>query len=128
MPANPHGSKQRAAFIKELEGKYHETIDLEEAIETQLERVERLCRRATVFISYSRQDRALAGRMYDSLIKHDYSVWIDVDQIPAGSNWMQVVTSAIDRAVARGFVLLLLSPNFVQSEVVVASIVLCKSF
>jgi hypothetical protein len=50
-----------AAFIKELDGKYHETIDLEEAIETQLERIERLCRRATVFLSYSYMDRAFVA-------------------------------------------------------------------
>ena len=107
-----------AAFIKELDGKYHETIDLEEAIETQLERIERLCRRATVFLSYARNDRAFVDRMYDALIKHDYSVWLDREQLKGSDLWMQEVTSAIDRAVARGFVLLLLSPNSVRSEVI----------
>ncbi len=107
-----------AAFIKELEGKYHETIDLKEPIETQLERIERLCRRATVFVSCSAQDRPIANRMHDALIKHDYSVWLDTEALPAGSNWMQEITSAIDRAVARGFVLLLLSPNSVRSQFV----------
>ena len=112
-----------AAFIKELEGKYHETIDLKEAIEAQLERIDRLCRRATVFLSYSVKDRPFAGRMHDALIKkHDYSVWLDTAALPAGSNWMQEITSAIDRAVARGFVLLLLSPSSVQSQFVMHEI------
>jgi hypothetical protein len=110
------------AFIKELEGKYHETVDLKEAIEAQLERIDRLCRRATVFLSYSVKDRPFADRMRDALIKHDYSVWLDTASLPAGSNWMQEIAGAIDRAVNRGFVLLLLSPNSVQSQFVMHEI------
>ena len=107
-----------AAFIKELEGKYHETIDLKEAIETQLERVERLCRRATVFLASSVQDYPFAGRMFDALIKHDYSVFLDAETLPAGNNVMQAINRVIDKAVARGFVLLLLSLNSVRSQFV----------
>lgn len=109
------------AFIKDLEGKYHETIDLKEAIEAQLDRVDRLCRRATVFLSYSRHDLPFAQRMREALIKRDYSVWIDTT-IAAGSNWMDEITGAIDRAVARGFVLLLLSPSSVQSQFIMHEI------
>jgi TIR domain len=103
-------------FIKQLEGKYHQTIDLNGAIETQLEQIEHLCRRATVFISRSARDLSFAVRMEDALTKHDYSVWFDREAIQAGDMWMQEITRRIDGALARGFVLLLLSPNSVQSE------------
>jgi hypothetical protein len=106
------------AFIKQLEGKYHETIDLNDAIETQLERVERLCRRATVFISRSAEDLPFAFRMADALEKHDYSVWLDVEKIPGNDLWMEVITRQIDRALARGFVLVLLSQNSLRSKFV----------
>ncbi len=103
------------AYIKELQGKYYEQIDLNEAIETQIERIDRLCKRVTVFISYSRTDEPHARRIHEALAKKDYSVWVDTALAP-GSNWMQEIANAIDRAVERGFVLVLLSPNSVRSQ------------
>lgn len=116
---NARGSswvQAEVAYIKKLQGKYHEQIDLSEAIETQIERIDRLCKRATAFLSYHRADRPYARRVRDALTKHDYSVWFDIEAIAPGSNWQQEITSAIDRAVERGFVLVLLSTNSVQAK------------
>jgi hypothetical protein len=46
--------------------------------------------------------------MQDALLKHDYSVWIGAD-VPPDSDWRQALENGIDRAVERGFVLILLS-------------------
>lgn len=119
--ANARGSswvQAEVAYIKELQGKYHEEIDLNEAIETQIERIDRLCKRATVFLSYHRADLPHARRISESLVKQDYSVWLDTEALAPGSNWQQEITSAIDKAVERGFVLVLLSSNSVRSEFV----------
>src|SRR3990172_8611201 len=93
------------ARVEDLEGKYHEQINLNEAIESQIERIDRLCKRVTVFVSYSHADEPHARRIQEALAKNDYSVWVDT-AIAAGSNWMQEIASAIDRAVERGFVLM----------------------
>jgi hypothetical protein len=103
------------AYIKKLQGKYHEQIDLNEPIETQVARIDRLCKRVSVFFSYSRADELRARRIREALVKQDYSVWSD-KEIAAGTLWQQEITSAIDRAVERGFVLVLLSTHSVQSK------------
>lgn len=104
------------AFIKETQDKYHEEIDLDAAIESQIDRIDRLCKRVTVFLSYARADQPHARRIQEALVAHDYSVWIDTDALAPGTNWMQEIASGIDRAVERGFVLILLSPSSVQSQ------------
>jgi len=103
------------AYIKELEGKYYEQINLNDVIESQIERIDRLCKRVTVFLSYSRTDEPDARRIQEALVRHDYSVWNDT-RVAAGGNWMQETDRAIDQAVDRGFVLVLLSPNCVRSQ------------
>jgi hypothetical protein len=118
---NARGSswvQAEVAYIKELQGKYHERIDLNEAIEKQIVRLDRLCKRVTAFLSYHRADRPHARRIAEALGKQDYSVWLDIEALAPGSNWQQEITSAIDRAVERGFVLVLLSMNSMQSDFV----------
>src|SRR3954469_15533866 len=106
-----------AAYIKELPGKYHEQIHLNDAIETQIERIDRLCKRVTVFLSHHRADEPFARRIGEALAEQDYSVWSDKEIAP-GTLWAQQITNAIDSAVQRGFVLVLLSTKSVQSSFV----------
>ena len=113
--------RAEVAYIKDLQDKYHEEINLDEAIDSQIERIDRLCKRATIFVSYARADEAHARRIQDALASNDFSVWVDT-ALPAGGNWMLEIASAIDRAVARGFVLMLLSPNSVRSKFVMHEI------
>lgn len=104
-----------AAYIKQLDDKLHEAIDLQAPIEAQVERIDRLCKRVTVFLSYARKDHEVAERIRRTLSDFDYSVWLDSDLAPGG-NFVQQITQAIDQAVSRGFVLVLLSPNSMVSE------------
>jgi hypothetical protein len=105
--------QKEVACIKTLPDKYHETIDLNDPIESQIQRIDRLCKRLTVFLSYAHADEAHARRIQEALERYEYSVWIDTS-LAADSNWMQEIMGAIDRAVERGFVLVLLSPNSVK--------------
>lgn len=102
-------------YIKGMHGKHHEEIDLNAPIKSQVERIDRLCKRVTVFLSYAHIDLPYARRIKEALVSHDYSVWLDIEQLASGANWSQQITSALDAAVERGFVLVLLSPRSVLS-------------
>jgi hypothetical protein len=108
-------------MIKNMEIKYHETINLNDDTEIQLGRIDLLCKRATVFISSLHSDHQLADRMRDALIEHGYSVW-SMDSPAVGVDLRQAIADGIDRAVARGFVLLLLSRDSAQSRFVMYEI------
>jgi TIR domain len=107
--------QDEVAYIKDLPGKYHEQIDLNDEIDKQIERIDRLCKRITVFLSHHRVDGSDADRIRDALASQDYSVW-SKKEIAPGTLWSQEITNAIDRAVERGFVLVLLSAKSVKSD------------
>ena len=60
---------------------------------------------ANVFISYSRMDKIFVERLISDLRMAGISVWIDVEQIKAGSNWV----NAIERGLEQSSVLLYVS-------------------
>jgi hypothetical protein len=113
--------QQEVDLIKGMEGKVFETIDLSKDIQAEFHKLVRLSKRATVFISYSRQDREIADRIERALEAHDFSVWRD-SEIRPGDSWQDAIQTAIDDAIARGFVLLLLSPASLDSEFVASEI------
>lgn len=108
--------QQEIALVMDLEEKGFETIDLEQDIELQYYKLDRICKRATVFISYSRSDIQIARKIQQKLLEYDYSVWIDETDISVGDNWSEEIHSVIDKAVKRGFVLVLLSPALLTSR------------
>lgn len=101
--------QQEVEVIKSMEGKFIETIDLSLDLQTELHKLVRLSKRAPVFLSYARLDREIAERIRRALQAHDYSVWF-VEAVTPGQDWAAALHAAIDAAVARGFVLVLLSP------------------
>lgn len=76
--------------------------------------------RRTVFISYAREDRRHAERLYASLREHSVDAWLDSRSLKPGQDWKREIRRAIKSA---GFVVLLLSEHsvtkrgFVQAEV-----------
>jgi len=106
---------QEIELVKALEGKVFESIDLDQDLESQLHKLDRLSKRSTVFLSYARQDREVADQIQQALIRHDYQVWRD-SEIKPGEGVANVIQSAIDDAVKRGFVLVLLSPASLTSQ------------
>ncbi|GEM_PF-6058928 len=67
-----------------------------------------------IFISYSRKDKAFAGRLTEALQKSELETWIDWEDIPPTADWMDQIHKGIEKA--DGF-LFLLSPDSVASKV-----------
>jgi WD40 repeat protein len=68
--------------------------------------------KAGVFVSYAREDRSFALRLYGALQAQGREVWADWEDIPAGARWEAEIASGIDAADAFVFVL---SPDSVVS-------------
>jgi len=60
-------------------------------------------------------DREIAERIRRALLQHEFGVWFD-EAVTAGQDWAAAIHSAIDEAVTRGFVLVLLSPASLASR------------
>jgi len=108
--------QQEQAIVMNMDNIVKETIDLEQDIESQYYKLDRICKRATIFISNAPQDSEIADQIRTKLIQNDYSVWTDEIDIAVGHNWSEEIHSAIDKAVQRGFVLVLLSPASLTSQ------------
>jgi hypothetical protein len=74
-----------------------------------------LLKRATVFLSHAVSDQEIARQIYDALIEQDYRVFLDMKSITPGACWETVIPSSLEDAVEHGFVLLLLSPDYLCS-------------
>ena len=81
----------------------------------EVQKVIRLAKRATVFLSYSHSDHAFAKRIGVALRNHDYGVWTDAELRP-GAVWATDIEAAIEESVKHGFVLLLLSEASLNSQ------------
>jgi hypothetical protein len=55
------------------------------------------------------------SRFYDALIEQDYRVFLDIKSIGPGLRWETAIQSSLEDAVEHGFVLLLLSPDYLCS-------------
>lgn len=109
------------AHIKSLEGKHYEEINLDMSIESQINRIDHLCKRLTVFVSYAYADKLYANHFEQALSSKEYLVWQNTC-LAVGKNWMKEIEGAIDRAVDQGFFLILLSLNSIQSQSVIYEI------
>lgn len=67
-----------------------------------------------VFISYSRRDGEFAKRLNNALQKDGYDVWIDWEDIPKATNWLNEIYSGIETASA---FILIVSEHSLKSEV-----------
>jgi len=114
--------REEMELIRSIPGKYSETVNLDRPLASQLHRIDALCRRATVYLSYARDDTKVpAGQLMDVLVQHDYHLrgveWdIDFDDVQAS------IQRQIDDALAHGFVVLLLSHHSAKKEFVRAEI------
>lgn len=114
--------QQEIELIKGMEGKVFEMIDLSKNLQAELHKIVRLTKRATVFLSYASADRAVADAIRRALLAHEFTVTMPEDFSPSAQPFQAVVSKAIDDAVARGFVLVLLSSASLRSKFVAAEI------
>lgn len=66
-----------------------------------------------VFISYSRKDKVFVERLKSDLEIAGIRVWMDVEQIAAGSNWQMEIERGLKQA---SVLLFVLSENSIKSE------------
>jgi WD40 repeat protein len=69
---------------------------------------------SSVFISYSRKNKAFAQKLNDSLDNSGVEAWVDWEGIPLSSDWMDEITRAIEGADAFLFII---SPDSLASDV-----------
>ena len=78
-----------------------------------------------IFISFSKDDRAIAERIVDTLRKNDIPVWIDYSTLPPGTpDWEAAIRDAINKAFA---VVVLASPQSRASKFVRGELNLAES-
>ncbi len=72
-----------------------------------------------IFISYSHQDDACAKGIYRFLVRQNYNVWIDAEQIVSGQNWAGNIDEALKNA---DIVIAVISKNSVRRKEVLREI------
>ena len=65
------------------------------------------------YISYSRRDQELVSQLSGDLRKSGINIWVDVQEISAGANWVELIQRALDGASG---VIVVLSPDSVMSK------------
>jgi hypothetical protein len=70
--------------------------------------------RPRVFISYAREDRDLAGRIFDALQKADFEPWWDTNELTGGERWDERIRDELEFT---DFTLVLYSPALSRKTV-----------
>lgn len=95
--------RQEIELVKQVKKRERETVvvmNLERDLQTELPKLDRLSKRAIVFLSCARQDRKIAERIRRALQNHDYSVWFD-SVVRPGRDWSSVLHSDISCSESR---------------------------
>ena len=69
---------------------------------------------ARIFVSYSRKDSKAARKLIDTFEKMGYDVWVDWEDIPPATHWMEQIEEGIEKSDAFIF---FISPDSIKSEV-----------
>ena len=80
-----------------------------------------------VFLSYSRKDRYIAQAIYNGCLKHDFKVFYDLESIRVGGDWTVSSTNALEEAAKHCCVVIIISENSVNSDIVVRELNLAVS-
>ena len=106
--------QQERQIIEDLQAKVYEVVDLTDDWSTQLEAMELVSRRATIYLSYTHSDQWIAQQLAMALRARDFKVLTDREISPA-TDWQNEIHGMIDTALTRGMVLVLLSPDALRS-------------
>jgi len=75
-----------------------------------------LAKRGSVFISHSNKDKEIALDIAHAFLEHDIAVFIDVFILRLGDDCQVKLTEALEEAIKKGFFLVLLSPDSLESN------------
>lgn len=70
--------------------------------------------KARIFVSYSRKDSAAARKLIDAFKQMKYDVWVDWEDIPPATDWMDQIEMGIEKSDTFIF---FISPESIVSEV-----------
>jgi hypothetical protein len=109
--------KDERTVIERLSGRLERVVDLKADWAQQLSDIKEWSRLSTVFISYARVDRRIAEDIAVALHRHDYKV-AEFDDLNPGQSWVSGIKDLIDRSIAHGIFLVLLSPEALHNKLV----------
>jgi len=69
---------------------------------------------AKIFVSYSRKDSKAARKLINTFENMGYDVWVDWEDIPPATHWMEQIEEGIEKSEAFIF---FISPDSIKSEV-----------
>jgi hypothetical protein len=117
--SNSQASQWVQSEIEIIEGypkneKTYVKVNLDDTLSKQLDEVEDLTYRASVFLSYSHNDSRVATKVETALREQDFGVFSDL-QLTPGSNWREEIESALKAAATKGAIVPLLSQPAIRS-------------
>lgn len=107
--------KEEVRYIKSQD-RIYETIDLDLPIDEIRKKLDDFKRKATLFISYNRENQYLAKTIYERLNKYDFYVYLDMMSMRSG-DWYQANTiSSLDKASYNGFIIALMNEKILNEN------------
>lgn len=101
-------------YINKTNKKKILTIDLDNP-KSIADVIDKISQNLRIHISYSPKDMTLASRIYNKLTEKDYLVFFPPFDIPVRSDWASTITKSIDNASADGAILVLITPQSIDS-------------
>lgn len=96
--------QEEVSYIKQFPDKYYETINLNSSVRTQIDRIDRLSKRLTVFVSSASKDRETYGKFKRSLKRRGYNVLDERELIAGNDNFASEMQQIVEQASVKGFV------------------------
>jgi hypothetical protein len=106
------------AYVKSFPEKIYVEIDMEKLQYekcTQLSKLDRLMKRATLFFSYSHKDKEFVMKIYEYLKSEGFKIWIDSNDIKMGDNCIEEINKGFSEAINYGYILYFVSRNSMTS-------------
>ena len=92
------------------------SIDLTQSNKKIRDNVKEISEGLKVFISYSYQDQNIIQPLINALVKKDYSVWYDKNELKTGDCFESKIKDAIYEASHKGFIIVVLSGKSLNSS------------
>lgn len=110
--------KEEHAYILNS-GKGHVwTIDMTADIPSILNQVRKISADIEVFVSYSHRDWKMVQPLIRALVKKDYSVWEERNNLLPGCDWRAQISDGITRCIDSGFFLIAITQESIKSSFV----------
>lgn len=106
--------KEEVKYIKDQD-RIYETINVDWPIEKIKSKLSEFKRKATLFISYNRENQKLARTIYERLSKFDFQIFVDMDLLRPGDDYLKTIISSLDSAAANGFIIALMNDRVLAS-------------